>query len=332
MEQRTTGGKPDYRAPGEGQNFTLPAVNLPKGGGSINGIGEKFSVNACNGTGSTSIPISLTPARDGFTPQLSLTYDSGNGNSCFGYGWGVGVGSISRKTSTGIPQYNDQTDTYLLSGMEDLVPYLQPSQDIWVPLTRNEGDYKIARYRPRIEGLFSRIEKWQNIITGEEHWKTVSKTNITSVYGSTADYRVFDPEDERRVFQWMIEKSFDAKGNIITYQYKRENAEAIDTSLSFEGDRVSAQQSFNQLYLKSVHYGNKIAMQENDFHFHLIFDYGEHEKDNPAIREDMPWSLRKDPFPASGAGLRSGNTGYAGGCCFFTNLKNWAMRPCWSAQ
>jgi hypothetical protein len=57
-----------------------PSVSLPKGGGAIRGMGEKFAANPVTGTGSMSVPIATSPARSGFGPQLSLSYDSG---SCF---------------------------------------------------------------------------------------------------------------------------------------------------------------------------------------------------------------------------------------------------------
>src|SRR5580704_7975783 len=44
----------------------LPHVVLPQGGGAIRGIGEKFSVNAANGTAGLSIPLALSPGRSGF--------------------------------------------------------------------------------------------------------------------------------------------------------------------------------------------------------------------------------------------------------------------------
>ena len=303
MEKKTPHGIAKSQETSNGQGFTLPAVNLPKGGGAISGIGEKFTVNASTGTGSASIPIFLTPARGGFTPQLSLSYDSGNGNNSFGYGWNVEYGSIVRKTTKGIPRYNDETDIYLFAGLEDLVPYLQENAATWSPVKRTEGNYEIYNYRPRIEGLFSRIEKWQEISTGDVHWKTVSKVNIISVYGLSADARIFDPEDHQRIFQWLIEKSYDAKGNTICYKYKRENAEGINASLSFEGPRLDEQKSFNHLYLKSVHYGNKFSMGDDDFHFHLLFDYGEHDLDNPAISEQQHWRVRKDPFSSFRSGF-----------------------------
>src|SRR5215472_6177454 len=61
----------------------LPAIALPKGGGAIRGIGEKFAANPVTGTGSLTVPIYTSPGRAGFGPQLSLSYDSGSGNGPF---------------------------------------------------------------------------------------------------------------------------------------------------------------------------------------------------------------------------------------------------------
>ena len=64
-----------------------PTLSLPKGGGAIRGMGEKFAANPVTGTGSMSVPIATSPGRSGFGPQLSLSYDSGAGNGPFGLGW-----------------------------------------------------------------------------------------------------------------------------------------------------------------------------------------------------------------------------------------------------
>src|SRR5512142_3188327 len=105
-----------------------PAIQLPKGGGAIRGIGEKFAANPVTGTGSMSVPIATSPGRSGFGPQLSLSYDSGSGNGPFGFGWSLSLPAITRKTDKGLPQYCDaeESDVYILSGSEDLVPVLQP--------------------------------------------------------------------------------------------------------------------------------------------------------------------------------------------------------------
>ena len=43
-----------------------PSINLPRGGGSIRGMGEKFAANPVTGTGSMTIPIATSPGRAGF--------------------------------------------------------------------------------------------------------------------------------------------------------------------------------------------------------------------------------------------------------------------------
>jgi|GEM_PF-2619954 len=90
-----------------------PTVNLPKGGGAIRGIGEKFAANPVTGTGTASVPIATSPGRSGFDPQLLLSYDSGAGNGAFGFGWSLSVPQISRKTEKGLPQYDDAFDSVM---------------------------------------------------------------------------------------------------------------------------------------------------------------------------------------------------------------------------
>src|SRR2546421_2466662 len=111
-------------APPEKSGISAPSLSLPKGGGAIRGIGEKFAANPVTGTGSLTVPIYTSPGRSGFGPQLSLSYDSGVGNGPFGFGWSLSLPSIARKTDKGLPRYLDgvESDVFILSGSEDLVP------------------------------------------------------------------------------------------------------------------------------------------------------------------------------------------------------------------
>jgi hypothetical protein len=288
----------------ESSYYKAPAaVELPKGGGAIRGIGEKFSVNPVTGTGSLSLPISTTPGRSGFSPQLSLSYDSGAGNGAFGLGWNLSVPSVSRKTDKGLPRYFDgeDSDVFILSGAEDLVPVLLQEGGDWVKDERTEGDFTIRRYRPRIEGLFARIERWQ-YRDGAIHWRSVSKDNITSIYGRSPDLlhsQITNPADESRVFKWLLEASYDDRGNLIVYEYKSEDAENIDKSKVYEGHRT-AQDFEANVYLKRIWYGNRtpyrqatdsprkdyleiIRDQDDDWLFQAVFDYGEHGTDDARL-------------------------------------------------
>lgn len=166
---------------------SAPSISLPKGGGAIRGIGEKFAANPVTGTGSLSVPIAASPGRSGFGPQLSLSYDSGAGNGPFGFGWSLSLPAITRKTDKGLPRYRDaeEPDVFILSGAEDLAPVLTRAAAQWqpetLPLREIEGvTYRIHRYRPRIEGLFARIERWTNVESGDTHWRFITKENVTT--------------------------------------------------------------------------------------------------------------------------------------------------------
>src|SRR5687767_768651 len=146
-----------------------PTISLPKGGGAIRGIGEKFAANPVTGSGSMTVPLATSPSRSRFGPQLTLSYDSGSGNGPFGFGWSLSLPSITRKTDKGLPQYRDaeESDVFILSGAEDLVPLRVQQGGDWVPepvppRDVNGQTYRIERYRPRIEGMFARIERWTN--------------------------------------------------------------------------------------------------------------------------------------------------------------------------
>jgi hypothetical protein len=66
-------------------------ISLPNGGGALQGIGETFAPDLFTGTGNFTVPIALPPGRNGFQPELSLVYSTGNGNSPFGLGWSLSV-------------------------------------------------------------------------------------------------------------------------------------------------------------------------------------------------------------------------------------------------
>src|SRR5690242_13911357 len=130
-----------------------PTLSLPKGGGAIRGIGEKFAANPVTGTGSMTVPIATSPGRSGFGPQLSLSYDSGAGNGPFGLGWSLSLPAITRKTDKGLPRYrhSPESDVFILSGAEDLVPTLVETNGTWaeetVPSRTVAGNtYRIRRY------------------------------------------------------------------------------------------------------------------------------------------------------------------------------------------
>jgi RHS repeat-associated protein len=331
---------------------SAPSIALPKGGGAIRGIGEKFAANPVTGTGSMSVPIATSPGRSGFGPQLSLTYDSSAGNGPFGFGWRLSLPSITRKTDKGLPQYLDaeESDAFILSGAEDLVPvYRQDPDGTWVAahpgfqrdavgfwvrdpsgrLVVHEdevGGYRARRYRPRIEGLFSRIERWSKVGSPSDvHWRSISKDNILTLYGHDASSRIADPLDAGRIFSWLICESRDDNGNGIRYLYKKEDGayqarpgqadpfkqtHQFNRGLAFDPRRTA------QRYLQRVLYGNLEPLLDAqglrprflsdlpdpptdtsaDWLFEVRFDYGELDQADPIGQPEKSWLYRPDAF------------------------------------
>jgi RHS repeat-associated protein len=320
------------------QKTAAPAITLPKGGGAIRGMGEKFAANPVTGTGSMSVPIAVSPGRSGFGPQLSLAYDSGTGNGTFGFGWDLSLPAITRKTDKGLPQYRDAegSDVIILSGAEDLVPVLiDKGEGKWEleqlpPRTVDGKPYHIQRYRPRTEGLFARIERWTNQTDpGDTFWRSISKDNITTWYGKTPESRISDPVDATHVFSWLICESYDDKGSVIVYGYKREDSARIfeDTLgnalvKAHERNRTTGSRSA-QRYLKRIRYGHRAPYfpvlkddapwpepqdaaapdGSNSWLFEVVFDYGEHDANAPTPIGTGKWPARSDPFSSYRSGF-----------------------------
>jgi RHS repeat-associated protein len=216
-------------------------ISNPQGGGAQSGLGEKFSPDLFTGTGNFSVPIAVPPGRNGFQPELTLGYSSGNGNGVFGSGWALGIPGVMRKTSKGIPVYDDRNDIFILSGAEDLVPVNVVNETLPGPI----GVEK-TYYRPRTEGLFARIIRYKKT-NGEHYWEVRSKDGLISYYGTlgavTDDPAIIaDPGNRKSIFAWHLTKTVDPFGNEIIYNYTRDLV---------TNDSVH---NYDQLYVSSIQY------------------------------------------------------------------------------
>lgn len=228
-----------------GTGSSSDLISLPKGGGALKGLGEKFSPDLFTGTGNFTIPFALPPGRNGLQPQLSLSFSTGNGNGAFGLGWSLSIPGVTRKTSKGIPRYRDnpddpslKPDVFILSGAEDLVPV-------------GDTPEGAQRYRPRTEGLFALIDHFR--YPGNNYWKVQSKDGLISYYGTPgsagADPAVIvnpAPTDRNKIFAWKLSCTEDPFGNRIEYKYIRDQGK--------RDDHESDPAKWDQLYLKQIRY------------------------------------------------------------------------------
>jgi RHS repeat-associated protein len=231
-------------------------ISLPTGGGALKGLGEKFSPDLHTGTGNYAIELSLPPGRNGFQPQLSLNYSTGQGNSAFGLGWNISLPEVSRKTSKGVPQYEDTKDTFILSGAEDLVAIAQSST--------------ITQYRPRTEGLFARIEHYRD--AANNFWKVWNKDGLVSIYGTprptdaATDWRdpavIADPNNRQQIFSWKLSQTIDPFGNRIEYEYEHDTNQTDS-------------HPWDMVYLKRIRYVDYIEDNQTKFLVSVRLEYGD---------------------------------------------------------
>lgn len=303
---------------------SLPPVTLPSGGGAIRGMGENFAISAALGTGTLTVPLEVSKSRLNAEPSLSLQYSTGSGNGPFGQGWSLtGCPDITRKTSLGLPKYRDaeDSDVFLISGAEDLVPVYRQEGNAESRFVRDrDGNYVVhesiqdgfvvRRYRPRTEGAFARIERWTDQLDPEDvHWRLISSTNETSIFGPDDSSRITttDPfTGYKRIFSWLLAEWYDCRGNARLYDFKAEDGSGLSTDRASELNRTGEARS-SQKYLKRIKYGNRTPVSGissaaklpgGDWMFEIVFDFGEHNVQDPKPQgdADIPWRERQDPF------------------------------------
>ncbi len=216
-------------------------------------------------------------------------------------GWSLDVPRIARKTEKGLPRYcdADDSDVFILSGAEDLVPAQRFDGQGWSRDQRADGDFAIDRFMPRQEGPFARIERWSHRTSGEVFWTSTTKDNVTNFYGKTIASRIANPKSPRQVFAWLLCETRDDRGNLVRYHYKPEDDASIPSVVAEKNRRAG--QATAQRYLKRIEYGNhEPAFSELDavsqFHFQIVLDYGEHDDPMPTPFEAVAWPSRSDAF------------------------------------
>jgi RHS repeat-associated protein len=265
------------------------------------GLQHGVEVDQLSGTARVRIEVRLSAGRDGFGPGLGLSY--GGGNSPFGLGWTLsGLPAIAVDTARRLPTY-DGADAYALGGAE-LVPVLRRQGNAWVRVSRpGPPGWRVERWRARVERAYDRVERWVDG-AGRAHWRQRTRDGTVHVYGLAGDgsTRVADPADpDARTFAWLLEASYDPKGNTIAYAYKAEDGAGVDRAAASEAGRLSG--PFAQRYLKTVTWANSRPLSAaapadaaNRWRMRLVLDYGEHTGAVPGPAGSRDWLVRADAF------------------------------------
>ncbi|WP_304952558.1 SpvB/TcaC N-terminal domain-containing protein, partial [Xenorhabdus sp. PB62.4] len=235
----------------------LETPSLPKGGGTLRGMGETFTGGGPDGMASLSLPLPISSGR-GTAPALSLTYSSGSGNGAFGIGWHCTPMAISLRTAHGVPRY-EGNDSFLcpMGEVMNVAPNERGEPDTRTTnqlqgVTLGES-WQVTRYQSRLVQDFSRLEYWQpeQDNTQKPFWMMFSPDGQVHLFGKNAHARVANPADDNQIAQWLLEETVTPTGEHIYYQYHAEDDAGCD-----EHEKEQHPLSGAQRYLIQVNYGN----------------------------------------------------------------------------
>lgn len=178
----------------------------------------KFNVNS-RGQAVYSVPIETPEGSGGFSPKISLGYNSGNGNGAVGLGWSLNAGgTITRCRQSESEDRNfrqltfDENDRFCLNG-EKLV----------VDANQSYGGVG-SIYKTAIDN-FSRITSVGGVAGSPDYFKVEHKNGRTDYYGITR----LQPGSMAKLsynaatISWMLVYSEDSAGNKIDYLYEKEH-------------------------------------------------------------------------------------------------------------
>ena len=323
----------------DGSADLLPSVTLPKGGGAIRGIGEKFRSTPPPAPARLDLPLPLSPGRSGFTPAAcKLAYDSGSGNGPFGFGWSLGAAGDHPQDRQGIAALSRRRRIRRFHPLRRRGPGADPGCERRAQSTVAHGAtasaYQIAFYRPRIEGLFSRIERWTAAATGISHWRSISRDNVTTLYGYDAASRIADPADPTQDLLLAHLPQLGRQGQRHRLRLHRRGRRRHRPSRRRTRPTGPPRPAPRRSICKTIRYGNSQpyfpdwtagsgdGRCRRDWMFAVVLDYGDHAPAAPtphaAIGRGRCAPIRSPPIaPASRCAPIAG----CSGCCSSTTSR-----------
>jgi RHS repeat-associated protein len=220
-------------------------IAVPKGPGSVQGLGESFQPTLNTGTAKYAVGLAVPPGTAGHTPTLSLAYEGGRGNGAFGIGWRLSPPFIQRQTDKGIPRYIDANNGLdddgdgTIDDVGELDLFINDAGEELV--AQANGDYFCKN-----EGAFIRYRK------SGSGWVATQPDGTRLEFGLNAAARV---EVGGRVFSWQVERIIDTDGNVIQFTWAG----------------AAGVENLNQKFLQTITYGPGAGPWSN---YHLIrFNY-----------------------------------------------------------
>lgn len=241
------------------------------------------------------LPLPLPPGAPEGVPDLGLVYGSSPASSIVGAGWSLSLpAAVTIGPARGVPSWIGK-DGYLFGG-EEILPWVSPDGTV---RARAEDGIATQVWRLATSPDDVRLERLTHTATGRVTWRSRDGGNVLTRYGDTPEARIFDPTDPSRVAAWLPTFRVDPVGRAIEFEYVEEDLHGVDRGAASERSRLRMPQA--QRYIKAIRFGNREPAGPDGpapgttWNFVLVFDYGDHDPNAPALTPDRGWAVRPDP-------------------------------------
>ncbi|PWN70093.1 type IV secretion protein Rhs [Chryseobacterium phosphatilyticum] len=235
---------PATENPGGGPANSNAGSNSPTGtsspsGQSFHDTKGNIEVSA-GGQLQYTLPIALPPGVKSVAPQINLVYTSNSGSGIAGYGWNIsGISAISRMSKNierdGVTKgiQLDYSDVYSFNGQRLILKSGEYGKDGAEYATEKYSNIKIKS-----------VGSFQDI--GPAHFEVTFEDGSQAWYGAyKAGFR--DNPDVTTPLEYNIVKWKDAQGNVIHYNYRKQNNVAVLTTITWGGNETLNKADFNEI-------------------------------------------------------------------------------------
>jgi RHS repeat-associated protein len=178
---------------------------------------NQFKIDKNTGAARTSYPIVIPPGRNGIQPDLTLLYNSQDGQkgSVFGEGWSVGIPYIERSNKRGVDAlYSSSTPVSFSSTIDGELATTTVSTN-YIARTEN--------------GSFNKY------VFSNEAWTMTDKNGTTYKFGTLLGSRQANVLNTSSTYRWMLDEVRDKNDNYVSYTYFKDAGQIYPSSTVYTG-------------------------------------------------------------------------------------------------
>jgi YD repeat-containing protein len=168
-----------------------------------------------------SIPIVVPKGRGGISPNLSIAYNSYQGNSWLGVGFVLDMGAIRRAT-------NNQGGVDYSSGSKSFQAVVNGSVSNLVPV---DAEWGADHFENQIDGAF--LNYYYN--SSSNYWQVTDKNGTIYYYGCTAG-AYSQQNNSYGTFSWFLDKVVDINGNYMNVTYQQDQGHVYLYRIDYTGN------------------------------------------------------------------------------------------------